>query len=59
MIKVTCEVPDYSKPVKASIRVHNDPFYRKLVEIEVDGERRTVSGMDLITAVENAMRSNS
>lgn len=58
MIKVTCEVQDYSNPAKTSIRIHNHWSSNKQVEIEVDGERRTVNGKDLIEAVNNCMNTN-
>lgn len=58
MIKVTCELKDYSEPVKPEIRVHSHWNYNDLVELEVKGERYTVNGRDLITAVENAMKTH-
>ena len=54
MIKVTCELPDYSEPAKPSIRVHNHWCYNNLIEIEINGERYTVDASDLIAAVQNA-----
>ena len=40
------------------IRVHSHWNNDKFVELEVDGERYTVCGEDLITAVKNAMNVN-
>lgn len=57
-IKVTCEVQTYDTPAKPSIRVHSHWFNDAQVEIEVKGERYTVVGKDLITAVEDAMCVN-
>lgn len=58
MIKVTCELKDYSEPAKQPIRVHSHWNYRNLVELEVNGERYTVAGSDLIEAVKNCMNTN-
>ena len=54
-MKVTCEIEDYSKPAKPSIRVHNAWRDGKKVELEIDGVRYTVSGDELISAVRRAM----
>lgn len=59
MIKVTCEVPDYSDPAQPSIKVHNNWNTKRMVEVEIDGKYYTVDGRDLITAIENCMSSNS
>lgn len=59
MIKVTCQLQDYSDPAMPSIKVHSHWPSRQQVELEVDGKRYTVDGRDLITAVENAMHTNS
>ena len=59
MIKVTCQLEDYSSPVMPCIKVHNNWISKRLVELEVDGKRYTVDGRDLITAVENCMNINS
>ena len=58
MIKVSCELRDYSDPAKANIRVHNHWNSNSLVELEVNGERYTVKGSDLIEAAKNCMNTN-
>lgn len=58
MIKVTCQIPDYSDPAKPEIKVHSHWNIGGFVEIEADGIRYTVNGADLITAVQNAMNKN-
>ena len=59
MVKVTCQLEDYSTPAKPSIKIHNHWNTKRMVEIEIDGKRYTVCGSDLITAVENCMNTNS
>ena len=59
MIKVTCQLEDYSSPAMPSIKVHNHWNTKRQIELEVDGKRYTVDGQDLITAVENCMNTNS
>ena len=39
MIKVTCQLEDYSSPTMPSIKVHNDWRTKRNVELEVDGKR--------------------
>lgn len=59
MIKVTCELQDYSEPRKASVRIHNHWNVGNLVEIEINGkERFAVNGDELIRAVNNCMNNN-
>lgn len=58
MINVTCQVQDRSNPRKADIKVHNHFNYNDCVEIEVNGERQTINGYDMITAIKNAMNVN-
>ena len=58
MIKVTCQLDDYSDPAKPEIKVHSHWCYRNLVEIEAEGRRYTVCGYDMIEAVKNAMNTN-
>ena len=58
MIKVSCELRDYSVPAKANIRVHSHWNSNRLVELEVNGERFTVNGGDLIEAVKNCSNTN-
>ena len=59
MIKVTCQLEDYSSPAMPCIKVHNNWISKRQVELEVDGKRYIVDGSDLITAVENCMNTNS
>lgn len=58
MVRITCQITDYSEPAKTEIKVHNHWSISGLVEIEVDGERHTVLGTDMIEAVRNAMNTN-
>lgn len=53
-MKVTIELTDYSTPAKPSIRVHNALFDGSKVELEVKGERYTLSADELISAVNRA-----
>lgn len=59
-IDVTCKVQTYDTPQKAPLRVHSHWCDGQMVEIEVvgAGERYTVVGKDMITAIENAMNVN-
>lgn len=59
MIKVTCQLDDYSSLSMPSIKVHNNWNTKRNVDLEIDGERYTVNGYDLIQAVQNAMNTNS
>ena len=54
-MKVTVEINDYSKPAQPCIRVHNAWSDGSKVELEIKGERFTVSGEELISAVKRAM----
>ena len=47
-MKITAEITDYSNPAKPSIKIHNAHFDDNKVELEVKGERYTVSGKELI-----------
>ena len=53
-MKVTVEINDYSKPSQPCIRVHNSWFDGAKVELEVKGERFTVSAEELISAIQRA-----
>ena len=53
-MKVTIEIEDYSNPAKMPIRIHNAFADRNKVELEVKGERYTVSADELISAVKRA-----
>lgn len=59
MVKVSCQLEDYSTPPMPYIYVHNNWITKRNVELEIDGKRYTVNGRDLITAVENCMNTNS
>lgn len=59
MIKVTCQIPDYSIPAQPEIKIHNHWADRRKVEIEIDGKRYTVSGSDMIQAIQNCVATNS
>ena len=58
MVKVTCEIEDYSNPSMPCIKIHNCWITKHNVEIEVDGKRYTVNGEELIIAVKNCMNTN-
>ena len=53
-VKVTCEIHDYSEPSKPNIRVHSHWNDDTFIELEVDGERYTVSAKELVRAINNA-----
>ena len=57
MVKVTCQIEDYSNPSMPCIKVHNSWLTKRQVELEVDGKRYTVDGDELITAVKNCMNT--
>ena len=59
MIKVTCQISDYSIPAQPEIKIHNHWADSRMVEIEIDGKRYTVSGRDMIQAIQNCMVTNS
>ena len=50
-MNITAEINDYSEPAKTPIRVHNHWNYGEMVELEVNGERYTVKGVELISAI--------
>lgn len=54
-MKITAEINDYSNPSKKPIRVHNHWNHGDLVELEVNGERYTVKGSELISAINRCM----
>lgn len=54
-MNVTCEINDYSKPSKVNIRVHNVWAQSDMVELEVNGERYTVKGTELISAINRCL----
>lgn len=53
-MKVTCEIEDYSNPAQPCIRVHNAWHDGSKVEVEIKGERYTVSADELISAIKRA-----
>ncbi len=59
MIKVTCQLEDYSNPAMPVIKIHNNWCTKRNVDLEIDGKRYTVNGEDLIQAVRNCMSTNS
>lgn len=54
-MRVTIEIDDYSDPAKQNIRVHNAWHSTKDVVLEVAGEKYTVDGKELISAVQRCM----
>lgn len=50
-MKITAEINDYSEPAKTPIRIHNHWNRGDMVELEVNGERYTVKGSELISAI--------
>lgn len=56
-MKVTCQINDYTNPMQTEIRVHNH-WCHGMVEVEVDGIRRSVNGNELIEAIRNCLNDN-
>ena len=54
-MKITAEINDYSNPSKSKIRIHNHWNHGDMVEVEVNGERYTVKGSELISAINRCM----
>ena len=55
-MNVTCEINDYSNPVQPKIKVHNAWCYSDtMVELEVEGKRYTVKGIELIWAINKCL----
>ena len=54
-MKVTCEINDYSNPAKPNILIHNSWSQGEKVDLEVGGERYTVDGEELISAIKRCM----
>ena len=54
-MKITAEINDYSEPAKTHIRVHNHWNHGDMVELEVNGERYTVKGSELKSAINRCM----
>lgn len=57
MVKVTCQVDDYSEPAKESLKIHSHQHMSGFVEVEIDGKRYTVDGNDLKKAIDNCMNT--
>lgn len=57
LVKVSCQIHDYSEPAKESIKVHSHWNINRFVELEIDGKRYTVNGNELITAIQNCMNT--
>lgn len=55
MIKVACEINDYSETEKPNIKIHSHWSNRSLIELEIDGTRYTVDGWELKRAIDNCM----
>lgn len=53
-MKVTVEINDYSNPAQPCIKVHNAWSDGSKVELEIKGERFTVSAEELISAIQRA-----
>ena len=58
-MKVTCETNDYSNPPRPNIKVHN-AWWRsnEMVELEVEGKRYTVNGIELLRAIYKCLLSD-
>ena len=54
-MKVMCKINDYSDPAKPSILIHSSWPHGERVELEVDDERYTVDGEELISAIKRCM----
>lgn len=52
-VKVTCEINEYSDSIKTRVLVHNHWNSNEFVELEIKGERYTLSAIELKTAIEN------
>lgn len=62
MIKVTCEFQTYGSDGKMygeRVLVHSDATLRDRVHIQIGEKKVCVNAGDLITALENATRTNS
>ncbi len=57
MIKVSCEIEDYSESRKPNIKIHNHWKSNSFVELEIDGKRYTIDGRELKTAIDNCMNT--
>lgn len=55
-MNVTCEINDYSNPAQPKIKVHSAWYYSDtMIELEVEGKRYTVKGIELIGAINKCL----
>ena len=54
-IKNTAQINTYNEPAKPSLKIHSHWNRRELVELEIEGERLVVSGLELKQAIDNCM----
>ena len=54
-IKNTSQINTYNEPAKPSLKIHNHWNQREFVELEIEGERLVVSGLELKQAIDNCM----
>lgn len=57
MIKVTCEIGDYSQPRNPNIKIHSHWNNNSLIELEVEGVRYAVDGKELKRTIDNCMNT--
>ena len=54
-IKNTSQINTYNEPAKPSLKIHSHWNRREFVELEIEGERLVVSGLELKQAIDNCM----
>lgn len=54
-MNITCMIEDHSNPIQPSIKIHNSWCNGNWVELEIGDKRHTVSGEELISAVQRCM----
>lgn len=54
-MKITCRIEDRSNPIQPSIKVHNSWCNGNWVVLEIGDKRHTVSGEELISAVQRCI----
>ena len=54
-IKNTAQINTYNEPAKPSLKIHSHWNRREFVELEIEGERLVVSGLELKQAIDNCM----
>lgn len=57
LVKVTCQIEDYSEPREESLKVHNHWNINRFVELEIGGKKYIVNGNELKTAIDNCMNT--